>query len=233
MDYIMGIDGGGSHVRVAVVKPDLSVIANVEGDSANPNSTGRDAAAQTIRETMRAALANVGLSPREITAVGVGIAGTITARDWVRETITAVLSDAALHIASDFEIALIGAQGERRGVLILAGTGSVAFGINAAGESMQVGGWGYLLGDEGSGYWIGLKALQAVVRAADGRGQPTRLTELVLETLRLASAQELIQWVYTPGRTREIAQLAPLVLVASDDPVAGQIIAESVTELAL
>jgi N-acetylglucosamine kinase-like BadF-type ATPase len=151
----------------------------------------------------------------------------------VRETVAAVLPDANVIAASDFEIALVGANGGRHGVLILAGTGSVAFGINAEGEAAQVGGWGYLLGDEGSGYLIGLKALQAVVRAADGRESPTALTEAMLQTLGMTSAQELIQWVYTPGRTREVAQLAPLVLDASDDPAALAIITEAVAELTL
>ncbi len=227
---VMGIDGGGSGVRVVITDEALNVLASAEGGSANPNSAGCEAAAQTIQAAMRTALAQ---SPGEIAAVGVGIAGTITLKDWVRETVAAVLPDASIRVASDFEVALIGANGERRGVLILAGTGSVAFGINAAGETAQVGGWGYLLGDEGSGYMLGLKALQAVVRAADGRDQATTLTEAVLRTLGMTSAPELIQWVYTPGRTREIAGLAPLVLADENDPVALAIIMESVAELTL
>jgi N-acetylglucosamine kinase-like BadF-type ATPase len=228
--HVMGIDGGGSGVRVVITDEALNVIASAEGGSANPNSAGREAAAQTIQQAMRAALVQASV---EVAAVGVGIAGTITLKEWVRETVVAVLPDAKIYAASDFEIALVGANGERRGVLILAGTGSVAFGINAEGETAQVGGWGYLLGDEGSGYLIGLKALQAVVRAADGREPPTALTEQVLRTLGMTSAQELIQWVYAPGRTREIAGLAPLVLDASEDAVALEIITEAVAELTL
>lgn len=229
----MGIDGGGSHVRVVVTAPDLMVLGSAEGASANPNSAGRDAAASAVQTTLLAALADAGLSESAIRAVGVGIAGTVTARDWARETVAAVLSNAAIHVASDFEIALVGAHGERRGVLILAGTGSVAYGINAAGESAQVGGWGYLLGDEGSGYSLGLKALQAVVRADDGREPPTSLTDVILNALQLKAPPDLIEWVYTPGRTRDVARLAPLVLAAGDDPLARRIVAESVDELAL
>lgn len=229
----MGIDGGGSHVRVAITTQDLKLIASAEGGSANPNSAGRAAAAQTVQETMRSALSNARLKPADIRAVAAGIAGTVTARDWVRETVAAVLTEATIRAASDFEIALVGAQGERRGVLILAGTGSVAYGVNEAGDSVQVGGWGYLLGDEGSGYMLGLKALQAVVRAADGREPPTQLTKAILKTLDLREPSELIAWIYAPGRTREVAQLAPLVLAETDDPAVKRIIAESVTELAL
>jgi N-acetylglucosamine kinase-like BadF-type ATPase len=239
VDYVIGIDGGGSHVRVVVAAPDLTILASAEGASANPNSAGREAAARAVQQTLREALAQ--LPESAIRAVGVGIAGTVTARDWARETVAAVLPNTAVHIGIDFEIALIGARGERRGVLILAGTGSVAYGVNAAGESLQVGGWGYLLGDEGSGYSLGLKALQAVVRAADGRDPPTALTEIVLNALGLASPQDLIQWIYAiptapqnaPSRISEIARFAPLVLAAVDDPTAQRIIAESVDELAL
>src|SRR5690606_10986978 len=158
------------------------------------------------------------------------IAGTLTAADWVRATVGAALPGVPLCTATDVEIALTGAHGERRGILILAGTGSVAYGVNAAGESAQVGGWGYLLGGEGSGHWIGMKALQAVVRAADGRAAPTALTDAVLRTLDLKTPRDLIQWIYTPEsaapRTRAVAQLAPLVLAAADDDAAAAILAE-------
>ena len=85
----MGIDGGGSHVRVAIADADLTVVGSAEGGSANPNSAGREAAAQAIQETIRAALADAHLAPADIAAVGVGIAGTVTAREWVRETVAA------------------------------------------------------------------------------------------------------------------------------------------------
>lgn len=231
--YIIGIDGGGSHVRVAITTQDLTIVASAEGDSANPNSAGRDTAAQSIQGALREALVQAQLGESDIRTVGVGIAGTVTARDWARETVAAVLPNAAIQVASDFEIALMGAHGERLGVLILAGTGSVAFGINAAGETAQVGGWGYLLGDEGSGYLLGLQALQAVVRAADGRAEPTILSERILAALELDTPQALIQWIYAPGRTREVARLAPLVLDAADDPAASRIIDEAIRELAL
>jgi len=232
VSYVMGIDGGGSRVRAVVVTPDLVVIGSAEGGSANPMSAGRDAAARNVQSAIRAALADAHLSPDEIAAAGVGIAGTVTARAWARAMVAAALPNAAIRIASDSEIALVGARGERRGVLILAGTGSVAYGVNAAGEAAQVGGWGYLLGDEGSGYWIGLKALQAVARAADGREPPTRLSEPLLSALGLGSAQDLIQWIYTSARTQVIAALAPRVLAEASDPAAQQIIAKSVAHLA-
>ncbi len=231
--YVMGLDGGGSRLRVVIAAPDMTVLASSEGGSANPNSTGRDVAAQSVRAAIRAALVQARLAPADIHAVGAGIAGARTAPDWVRDTVSAVLPYAEIRVASDVEIALIGAHGQRRGVLVLAGTGSVVLGINGLGEAAQVGGWGYLLGDEGSGYWLGLKALQAVVRAEDGRSPQTPLTESILADLNLSSSADLIQWIYAPGRTRDVAALAPLVLAATQDAVARHIVAESVDELAL
>jgi N-acetylglucosamine kinase-like BadF-type ATPase len=148
-----------------------------------------------------------------------------------------VLPAARVAASSDYEIALVGAFGERRGAVVLAGTGSLAFGINETGESRLAGGWGYLLGDEGSGYWLGAQALRAATRAADGRGRDTTLLKTILDTLKLAKPLDIIPWLYQhdPPRAREVAQLAPLVLECAQagDAVAREIIQAGAFELAL
>ena len=88
------------------------------------------------------------------------MAGAAQNPDWLRNVLTSVLSHAQITVAPDYEIALIGAHGKRYGMLVLSGTGSVAFGIDASGESAHSGGWGYLLDDGGSGYWLGLEMLE-------------------------------------------------------------------------
>jgi len=120
-------------------------------------------------------------------------------------------------------------------VLLLAGTGSIACGVTRTGEVVRAGGWGYLLGDEGSGYWLGIRALQAITQASDRRKEATRLTGRILDRLGLHTPSDLIQWLYhgeTP-RTRDIAGLAPLVLAtaADGDPIAIQIVESAVQEL--
>jgi N-acetylglucosamine kinase-like BadF-type ATPase len=141
-----------------------------------------------------------------------------------------------LVLSSDYEIALVGAMGERRGVLVLSGTGSLAYGVNAAGKSTLVGGWGYLLGDEGSGYWIGLEGLRFVLRADDGSGPPTALTAVLLDALTLSTARALIPWLYhaTTPRTHDIAALAPLVIqqAQAGDMAAEQIVQRAARHLA-
>jgi N-acetylglucosamine kinase-like BadF-type ATPase len=237
--YLMGIDGGGSTVRVVIVTPDLEVHGQGQGPTANPSVVGADTAAQTIQTAMRQAIQSAGLEPDQIAAAGIGVAGAAAHHSaaWLRQVVGNVLAQAQVVPSADFEIALVGALGQRRGVLVLAGTGSLAYGVNSAGESALVGGWGYLLDDAGSGYWIGLHGLAAVARASDGRGPATTLTGGLLAALGLSEPLELIRWLYRAeaARTREIAQLAPLVLdqAAGGDSIAQQIVTQATDELAL
>lgn len=234
--YVMGIDGGGSTVRVAIVTPTLQVSGQVEGATANPSVVGPEQAATTIQQAMRDALHAAHLTPGQIAAVGIGVAGAAArhSADWLREVVAAVVPQAVIVPSADYEIALVGALGQRQGVLILAGTGSLAYGINAAGDSALVGGWGYLIGDEGSGYWLGAQALRAVVQAVDGRGPSTDLTAALLDSLELPDALAVIPWLYHAhaARTREIARLAPLVLAAAaGDSVAHSLVTRAAQDL--
>ncbi len=237
--YVMGIDGGGSTIRVVITTPDLTVCGQSEGPTANPGLVGIETAARTIQDTMRAALASAALTPDQIAAVGIGVAGAAAYHSaaWLRDVTAAVTPQAHIVPSTDFEIALVGAVGRLEGVLVLAGTGSLAYGVNAAGRTALVGGWGYLLDDAGSGYWIGIRALGAVVRAADGRGPHTALTPVLLGALDLPEPLDLITWLYRfeTARTRAVAQLAPLVLEQAEDGdlVAQVIITGAVAELAL
>jgi N-acetylglucosamine kinase-like BadF-type ATPase len=236
--YVMGIDGGGSAIRVVITTPDLTVCGQSDGPTANPGVVGFDTATRTIQDAMRAAFAAADLSPDQIAAVGIGIAGAAAhhSADWLREVVAAVTPRAAIVPSADFEIALVGAVGRHEGVLVLAGTGSLAYGVNAEGRSALVGGWGYLLDDAGSGYWVGIRALAAVARAADGRGPHTSLTAILLEALDLAKPLDLVPWLYLSetARTRTIAQLAPLVLdqATDGDLVARVIVTGAAAELA-
>jgi len=119
-------------------------------------------------------------------------------------------------------------------VVVVAGTGSIAYGRDGAGRAARSGGWGYLLGDEGGGFWIGRAALAAVVRQYDGRGPATLLTDLVLAEMHLANPTELIHAVYEGGlHRRAIAGIASVVQRATDrgDAVAAEILAHAGTEL--
>lgn len=234
----MGIDGGGTSVRVVITTSDLTIAGESRGETVNPSVVGRDVAASRIHNAIHAALDQARLTPDAIASVGIGVAGAGAAHsaDWLHEVIHAVLPYARVVPSADYEIALTGAQGERRGLLVLAGTGSLTYGVNAAGESALVGGWGYWLGDEGSGYWLGLEAIRAAIYASDGRDLDTTLLSTVLETLNLAAIRDLVPWLYRAEQPRqpEIAAFAPAVLDAAGkgDSVAQTIVTRAADALA-
>lgn len=237
--YVMGIDGGGSTIRVVVTTYDLRVAGDAHGSTANPSVVGADGAARVIHEAMRTALDAANLTPRDIDAVALGIAGAAAHHSaaWVIEVASALLPEARIVPSADFEIALVGALGERRGVLLLAGTGSLAYGVNAAGENALVGGWGYLIDDAGGGFWLGKQAIEAVMRADDGRAPKTVLTERLLARFELRKPLDFVHWLYRSEspRIREIAACAPLVLdtAADGDAVAQGIVDRACDELVL
>lgn len=164
MSYYLGIDGGGSNLRVALVGESLNPIVEARRGSVNPNVVGFDEAKALIQSAVN----EVMVAGAPLSGVGIGIAGASLAQDWMRGVITEVLPDVPVTTALDVEIALVGALGAHEGVLVLAGTGSVAFGVNGQGQTAQAGGWGYLLGDEGSGYWLGMQAIRALTQWSDG-----------------------------------------------------------------
>lgn len=228
----MGIDGGGTTLRVVVVDDELDVISEASGTAVNPNTVGFETAQVIIWEAVRQAA-----QEQKIDAVGIGIAGAPDniARDWLYETVNAVLPDSVVVCSSDQEVALVGAHGQRYGVLVLAGTGSLAYGINRRGESATVGAWGPFTGDEGSGYWIGTEAIKAVFRAADGRGQPTALADVIYRKLELEDEWALLNWRYQNAHTSDVARLVPDVLRMAEegDVVARGIIDTAANDLAL
>lgn len=223
MSRYLGIDGGGTSLRVALVDAELRVLAEAHGETVNPSVVGHAVAAERVQTAIRAALEAAGLIARDVAAVGAGIAGAARehSADWLRATLGAALPDVPQALASDVEIALVGAHGARLGILVLSGTGSCAYGVNAAGESLLVGGWGYLIGDEGSGYWIGRQALKCVAQIADQRRQDETSRAFkaqVLDFLEIRTPRQMIQWVYREGApVPRVATLAPLLLALAQE----------------
>jgi N-acetylglucosamine kinase-like BadF-type ATPase len=228
-DLYLGIDGGGSNLRVVIVDSDLHINAQTKSDSANPSSIGREESARRIQSAIQTVLQEASLNAEKIIGAGIGVAGASAdhAAAWLNDVVSSVLPASHIVPSSDHEIALVGAHGERLGALILAGTGSVAFAVNQNGETAQAGGWGYLVGDEGSGYWLGRQAISRVIRAHDGLAPRTNLTDIVLDALNLNAVPDLLQWLYQgESRVREIARLAPVVLDVSADVSSARTIVE-------
>ncbi|GAB4571205.1 MAG: BadF/BadG/BcrA/BcrD ATPase family protein [Anaerolineae bacterium] len=236
--FYIGIDGGGSNVRAAVVDESLRVLGTGHGSAVNPGVVGHTVAMSRIHRAVADAISEAGVHRDAISAVGIGIAGAAAnhAEAWLREVLTGVLPRALAAPSSDVEIALIGAHGGQPGVLVLAGTGSVALGVDHAGRRARAGGWGYLLGDEGGGFWLGVEAMRAVARATDSRGPATTLQTRVFDALQVNSTQAMVQWLYglQPVNVQAVARLAPLVCEAAveGDPVAEQLVKHGAQELA-
>ena len=234
----LGIDGGGSKLRITITDADLRPLASSESAPASPSVIGHDNARALVRHEIAGALRQARLQPRQIAAAGIGIAGasSLHSEDWLLETVTPALPDALLVPSSDLEIALVGSLGQRQGILLLAGTGSAVYGVAPGGRRLQIGGWGYLLGDEGSGYWIGSQLLRHIIARHDrgASSQDDALTRACMDALGLAEPRELIAWLY---RSREapatrIAGLAELVLGADGSEWAMTCVESAAEQLA-
>jgi N-acetylglucosamine kinase-like BadF-type ATPase len=232
--HVLGIDAGGTKTVCLLADEEGRIVAEARGGGANLQSVGELEVEKVLHGVMDAALANRDVRP---TAICLGIAGVDRPADakTVGNIMRRIGSHAKTLVVNDAVVALQAGAGEGPGVVLIAGTGSIAYGRNTASQAARSGGWGYLLGDEGGGFWIGRAALSAVVRQFDGRGPSTQLTELVLTQMGLTSPSELIHEIYYRDLHRHaIAGLAALVEAAADagDAVAGHILSRAATELA-
>lgn len=236
-EYFLGVDGGGTKTAAAVVDGRGREIARAVSGPSNYHAVGLDAAEASLREAIRQVLASAGLAATEVTAVGLGMAGAGRPgdREVVREMVSRIAHFRHIVITHDAEATLVGGVGRRYGAVLIAGTGALAYGVNARGQVRRADGWGYLLGDEGSAYWIGVEGLRAVARAHDGRGPATALEATLLAHLGLSDAGELVARVYANGfGVPHMAGLAPLVSRAArdGDGVARAILQEAGRRLA-
>ena len=233
---VIGIDGGGSKTRAIVADERGNAIADAVGPGSAVRPGQVEASAQIITDVVRDALASCEMTHVTPRVVCVGVAGAGREQErqdlWQALVSREIADEVVIH--SDFSVALDDAFGDGPGVLLISGTGSVAFGRSPGGTTARCGGWGPVFGDEGSGAWIGRRALSVVAAAADGREPETALTGAILTAAQLNDATELIAWAgaATPGT---IATLAPVVLSVAEagDLRANAIVSLAVEELAL
>ena len=231
--HVLGIDVGGTKTVCLLADEQGRVAAQGREQGANLQGAGELALEKVLHSVMDKTVAGQGVSP---SAICLGIAGVDRAADEavVRGIVKRIGYQAKILVVNDALIALQAGIDTRSGIVIVAGTGSIAYGRNAKGEAARSGGWGYVLGDEGSGYWIGRLALRAVVRHADGRGRVTSLTPRLLAHFGVERAADLIHKVYhediPPGA---IASLARYVQQSRDegDVVASAILNRAADEL--
>jgi len=238
---VLGIDGGGTRTRCLAADLSGRVLGEGHGGPANALVVGRGRAVESIVQAARQALNTAGRTAEDVVAVCAGLAGAGQSRTQAElsAAIAAALglpAAAPVQVVSDGRVALAGALQGGPGVILIAGTGSIAYGLDDAGQLSRAGGWGWVLGDEGSGFTIGRQALAAALAALDGTGAPTVLGERICAAWRLAQLTDAIPRVYAdPSAARtEIAALVPHVAqaAAEGDAVADGILRQAGRDLA-
>jgi N-acetylglucosamine kinase-like BadF-type ATPase len=233
VSFFLGVDGGGTRTRVALVDEAGHECARAEGpatliDPANPNAT-IGVITDLCREVVSIGGADL---PVEGLWAGIAGAGTEPTRGVVETALREAGLSSSTSVGADAEATFHDAFPSGPGILLLSGTGSIALARGADGSRLRVGGWGVHLGDEGSGYRIGMWALRALVRGEDGRGVATDLRDPVLKVLGLAGPADLIKWI-TSARKADVASLVPLICQVAEagDQAATNVIEKAVDEL--
>ncbi len=235
-NLVIGVDGGGSRVRARLANANGETLGTSQAGPANPHARGLAAAQNEILLAIQHAFDDAHIEKQAVAAACLGIAGIDRAEEraewsaWARQAIAR-----RAVVVNDGEIVLAAGSKENWGIALISGTGSIAWGKSRAGAMVRAGGWGHLLGDEGSAYDLARKALRAATRAADGRGVHTKLLDTILKEWNLREPSELIPRVYhSEMKPADIAQLAPLVVrVAHEgDSIAQQLIEHAGTALA-
>jgi len=227
MAILIGADVGGSKTAVGVSEGG-DVLARAEGPGAAVRPGRALASASVIAEVVRGALGDLGRLIGDVLVVGAAGAGRDPEREELRRALRGESLADRVVVTTDIEIALAGAFEHGPGIVVSAGTGSIAVGRDRTGRRVRIGGYGWQMGDEGSGYAIGRAALGAVSRAHDGRSPGTALSDRVLEAARSPDFDALVRWA-AGASPAEIAALAPHVL---DVAAQGDVLAQGIADYA-
>jgi N-acetylglucosamine kinase-like BadF-type ATPase len=231
---VIGIDGGGTRTRAALVNAEGEVCGVARAGCGNFQAIGLEGLDSLLGRVL-GDLETQGQQPEGLclALAGAGrlheqesIAALARRRQWARR----------ICVVSDARAALEGAHGSGAGLIAIAGTGSMVLGKNGRGQLARAGGWGPVLGDEGSGYYLGVEGLRAVLRVRDGCGAKTLLTEMLRAQLDLGDWEQIVPRVYSGQLEREaIAALAPTVFAAArlGDQVAQALVAQAGAELGI
>jgi glucosamine kinase len=232
VNLFLGIDGGGSQTSCAI-GDETRVLGSGSGAGSNVLRVGEAQARTSISSAILQACAAAKVSPHQVKRTCIGIAGG--ARPETTEIIRRILSELVsgeIEVVGDMVIAMEAASGGGPGVIVIAGTGSIAYGRNAAGQTARAGGWGFAISDEGSGHWIGRAAVAAAMRVFD-EGHNGGLLESILKAWGVSTREQIIL-ASNASPAPDFAGLFPAALAAADagDPSAHDILARAGVELA-
>ena len=236
MAYLIGLDGGGTRTIGLIADRAGNCLGRVTGSATNYHLVGLDQTESTLKSIVTDLLNQINLQIADCQSACFGLAGVGRPDDHQRvlHICHKIGLPARFLLTHDAEIALVAGTGVREGIIAISGTGSIVYGRNRQGKAARTGGWGHLLGDEGSGYDIGLRGLRAVVRMADGQQASTFLIPEILTQISLTSPDQLVKWISRADKS-QIAQLANSVFQAAQagDLTAQEIINHASRELAL
>jgi len=236
--YFLGIDGGGSKSTCAV-GDEVSLLATATTGASNITRVGEARARESLQAAIRQACAAAGIEPRQLQRACIGAAGA--GRKEIAGVVRQIVSEvipAEIRVVGDMAIALEAAFGAGPGVIVIAGTGSIAYGRDAHGATARAGGWGFAVSDEGSAHWIGRTAIATLLRAADQadeNDQGTQGPSLLFRELQAAwKLDSLEQLARVANSNPDFAALLPAVLAAAEggDAVAQRVLRHAAAELA-
>ena len=227
MTYYLGFDGGGTKTECVLLDATGQLVSRGLGGPSNAVRIGFVKALSGLAEAANNALSAAGVDSRQVHAVCAGLAGAGRARvvKRVMAFLVEAFPEAGVHVTTDLEVALETAVGDALGVVLIAGTGSAAYGRNAGGQRIRAGGLGPWIGDEGSAYDVGLRAVRAVARARDDLEPVTLLSELIPIALQCPTWESLTDRI-AEEPDQIFPRIFPLVLeaAAAGDPPARDIL---------
>ncbi|MBZ5703991.1 MAG: hypothetical protein LAN63_01420 [Acidobacteriia bacterium] len=234
MAIFLGIDGGGSKTSCAI-GDEASLLGSGTAGGSNVIRVGEERAREALSAAIRQACTVANVTPAQVQRACVGMAGA--ARPEISEVVRRLVAEiisAEIEVVGDMVIALEAAFGGGPGVVVIAGTGSIAYGQDSAGQSARAGGWGFAISDEGSGHWIGRSAIAAALRAFDEA--PAGNSPLFAAMMRFWRVETREQFVLVANGSPppDFAALLSIVLSAADagDPLARTVLTQAGAELA-
>lgn len=237
MQWIIGIDGGGTRTVGLAADLEGKILGRAEKGAGNYHTTGLPRFKAVIASVIEELAVSCQVQKADLRVVSLGLAGAdrMSDKQVIKETLEQLDLPCRYLVNSDAKIAMVAGLGKAEGIILISGTGSIAYGINQQGEIIRAGGWGHLASDEGSGYSIGRQALVRGIRSAEGRDKATALLAMIMEHLNLNSWEQLAGYINSPAMSKAmVASLAPLAAAAANqgDLIAKEILLQAGNELA-
>lgn len=240
MGYVIGIDGGATKTLLKIADLQGKLLSVCEGNPSNINSMSKEDIVYNLTSLIETAISKLGESKANCKAICLGTAGAgrDEEKNILKEIIKSIGFEACdnIIIADDAITALYAGNCEGKGIVLISGTGSICYGRNEHGKRYRCGGWGHIIGDEGSGYYIAIRALNLIMKSFDGREKETILTSIILRQAGLSKPEDIINYVYRSGKgKKEIAALAKCVDEAylKGDALAKEILDDASMQLYL